>query len=419
MKKLGLVLRYLICIILCTLIIGAYFSPQMQSVRNLPEAFYLQEGQSHTVDISSDFLSIKGDSAQVRASSDETIYGKNATIDGIAVGDSTLMVKVFGMPLKTVELKIGSLRAVIPGGHSIGVTLHTQGVLVVGTGDVVSPDGSVSNPAKDAGIHTGDIIRSVNGVEIGGSSNLGELINKSSEGVSLGVLSEGVLRDVKACPREDILDNKFKLGLWVRDSTAGVGTLTFYDPSTRQFGALGHAITDIDTRSRLLIRQGEILNAVILDVQQAISGIPGELKGSFSSKDAIGSITSNTEYGIFGETYNTMNNPIYPDGVKVAQQNEVHMGKAEILSTIDSTGIQSFACEIIRLQPQNSPAQRGMVLQITDERLLSKTGGIVQGMSGSPIMQDGKLIGAVTHVFLNDPKKGYGMFIEWMLYQIK
>ena len=204
----------------------------------------------------------------------------------------------------------------------------------------------------------------------------------------------------------------------MRDKTAGIGTLTFYDENTGIFGALGHGITDIDTGELLKIENGKIMSARISEIEQGSKGSPGEIKGAFyETQDALGDITSNTEFGIYGKLYkkNLDNNKSKP--LPVGFQEEVKEGKAYILTTINDNKVQKYEIEIVKAQNQPFPEQKSMIIRITDKKLLQKTGGIVQGMSGSPIIQDGKLIGAVTHVFVNDPTKGYGIYIDWMLEQ--
>ena len=224
--------------------------------------------------------------------------------------------------------------------------------------------------------------------------------------------------EVEVSPVQDKDDGQFKLGLWVRDSTAGVGTLTYYDPSNQSFASLGHPITDVDTQEILSVKEGEILESKILDIKQGQAGTPGELKGSFSaSQTRLGKIETNNEFGIYGKMYDEINNSIYSEPLEVGAQDNVKLGKATLLTTIDSSGIQEFECEIVKANRQNVPSSKGMIIKITDPELLETTGGIVQGMSGSPVIQDGKLIGAVTHVFINDPTQGYGMYIDWMLEQ--
>jgi len=183
-----------------------------------------------------------------------------------------------------------------------------------------------------------------------------------------------------------------------------------------RYGALGHAITDLDTQQVLTVGEGEIMLADVVDVRKGLAGNPGELKGSFLREDRVlGSIARNNIYGIYGSMEAAPDHPLYPDGLPIGRRDAVHTGKATILCTVGPEGMQEYDVEIVEVSRQSSPAQRSMVLKVTDQRLLDTTGGIVQGMSGSPILQDGRLIGSVTHVFVNDPTMGYGLYIEWML----
>ena len=211
-------------------------------------------------------------------------------------------------------------------------------------------------------------------------------------------------------------DKEYKIGLWIRDSTAGVGTLTFFDDSTKKFGALGHPITDCDTNEPFLIKKGDVLESSIISVRKGEKGSPGELRGIFINEQIpTGDIQKNTQSGIFGEIKNVeaLNKNVKP--LKVGFRDEISIGKAKIITTIDESGPQEFDIEIEKLLSQTIAGSKSMVIKITDPKLLAKTGGIVQGMSGSPIIQNNKIIGAVTHVLINKPDTGYGIYIEWML----
>ncbi len=417
MKKISYFCRLLLCACICTALMGAYFSPEVRSILELPSIYYLHPGQDKVLpNLTKENVSLSGENVQVRSSSDESLSDYGVTLEGVAGGEADMTLKFLGIPVKTVTLRVTDGRTVIPGGQSIGVRLYTKGTLVVGLSDVVSQDGSADSPAQQAGIRAGDVILAVNGTEVESSDHLSALINQSEGSVRLLVSSGGTEKTVTVHPRTDVQDGMRRIGLWSRDSTAGVGTVTFFDPSSGVFGALGHAITDIDTHTNLLLDHGDIVQSSIIDIQPGEKGSPGELKGVFTSGQAIGSILKNTDFGIYGSCA-FMENSSYPGGVTIASREEAVLGPAQILTTIDDSGIRSFDCEIIRLTPQDYSSPRGIVVQVTDPVLLQKTGGIVQGMSGSPILQNGKLIGAVTHVFINDPTKGYGLYIEWMMEQ--
>ena len=299
-------------------------------------------------------------------------------------------------------------RMLIPGGQAVGVAIRTQGVLVVGAGD------------HDRGaLREGDMILSVNGVPLLESAMLTEAVNAAQgQPLSLRISRGGQESDLLLTPHYDEGSRAWRLGVWVRDSTAGVGTLTYYDPATGAYGALGHAITDSDTGSLLPVRQGALMQAEIVDVRRGQRGAPGELRGSFLREQVtLGTVRANTIFGIYGQLEAPSVSVLYPDGLPTASRAQVHTGTATILSTIAGQEACEYAIEITQVSRQSAAAPKSMVLRVTDERLLSATGGIVQGMSGSPILQDGHIVGAVTHVFVSDPTQGYGVFIDWMLQQ--
>ena len=299
-------------------------------------------------------------------------------------------------------------RVIMPGGAAVGVAMTTRGVLVVGLGE---------GPGMQAGLRAGDLLLSVNGVPLDSAETLTTAVNAAQgQPLTLRVDRDGRERTVQVQPRYDESAQNWRLGLWVRDSTAGVGTLTYYDAANGTYGALGHAITDSDTGNVLPVSQGELMQAEIVDVKKGQRGTPGELRGSFlREQKTLGTVEKNTIYGIFGHMDSAWTNPLYPGGLPVGDRTQVHTGAASILSTVSGTQIQEYSIEITQVQRQNSPAPKSLVLRVTDPRLLDTTGGIVQGMSGSPILQDGKIIAAVTHVLVSDPTQGYGVFIDWML----
>ncbi|SHJ57970.1 stage IV sporulation protein B [Clostridium amylolyticum] len=305
----------------------------------------------------------------------------------------------------------------IPGGKSVGVKISTKGVLVVGYAEVSTERGNVESPGSTAGIQVGDSILKVDEINIESSSNLMNIINKS-DGKELNILidrdGENIIK--KLSPIKSSEDSKYKIGLWVRDSTAGVGTLTFYEPKSKKFGALGHPITDVDTNSILKISKGVLINSSIISVKKGEKGNPGELKGIFINEDVpLAKVTKNTECGIFGVSDEKLIDGRNTKPLKVASQNEIKEGKAQIITTIDENGPKYYDIEIVKLLPQDAPSSKSMIIKVTDSELLKKTGGIVQGMSGSPIIQNNKIVGAVTHVLINKPDTGYGIYIHWMI----
>lgn len=290
--------------------------------------------------------------------------------------------------------------SVVPSGEAVGVKIYTEGLLVVGMSD--------NSPAKKSGVKVNDRIEYVNGCELRTSEQLADAVCGSEPSVTLTLDREGEKLDIQISPQKDS-DGAMKLGLWVRDSTAGIGTLTYYNPENNTFAALGHGINDVDTGNILTVKSGNILPCKILSVTKSENGCPGELNGSFDG-EAIGDICLNAENGIYGKC------PLTPGGeaLPVAKADEVREGEAYILADIDGSGAQKYDVEIEKVL-KNGKSRKNMVVVIKDEKLLSLTGGIVQGMSGAPIIQNGKLAGALTHVFVNDSDKGYGTFAEDMI----
>ena len=375
----------------------SWFSPGQAAWRALPDTMALTQEQ---------LQAYQSGAWTVTASGDETLADV-----GAATGE--LVWSFMGLPLKKVKVEVSEDKRLIPGGMALGVAMRTDGVLIVG----VSEAAEGVSPAKAAGFMAGDVIRSVDGQAISTAEELTQALTKAGpRPVPIAYQRDGEERTALLTPYQDGATGAVRLGAWVRDSTAGVGTLSFYDPDTKRYAALGHAITDGDTGSVLTVSEGKILSANIVAVQKGQKGLPGELKGSFLREgQVVGDIRRNSILGIYGAMDAPAENPLYPEGLPIGLRSGVHTGKASILSTVDGAGVKEYAIEITRVNQQSAPAPKSMVIRVTDERLLDTTGGIVQGMSGSPIIQDGRLIGAVTHVFVSDPTQGYGLYIDWML----
>ena len=391
----------------------------MASLRKLSEDIHVQAGKSYALPLgTSDLFTASSDDEALAVSSyeDETL----AEATGSASNTSHLTIRLLGViPIKQINIHVRDEVTLVPGGTSIGVTLHTRGALVVGITSITLSDGQEVSPAASAGIQAGDLIEKANGIEIKDAAHLAQICNESQDKVSLSLVRGGQQMNVDLRPALDPAEGKYRMGMWVRDSTAGVGTLSFYDPSSKWYAALGHAITDVDTRQSLTVREGEIVQSNIVDIVQGAQGEPGELRGEFNEASLpLGTIENNSQYGIYGRMYKDYYNPLFPEGLPMAYPEEVQLGPAQLLTTLNDEGIKPYSCKIIKLNPQESPAPKGMVIEITDPDLMEATGGIVQGMSGSPLIQNGKLIGVVTHVFINDPTKGYCMYVQWMQQQI-
>lgn len=303
-------------------------------------------------------------------------------------------------------------RYLIPIGKTVGVKLFSDGVMVVGVSDVSSSGIEVS-PARDSGLEPGDIITHINSSEVENTQQLASIIS-DSEGEELSVRAMRGGREMEFDITPALSDEGYRLGAWIRDSIAGIGTVTYYDPSTNSFGALGHGVSDIDTSQLIPLSTGSVMHSSILSVKKGKNGAPGELRGSFDITTNMGTINKNTDFGIFGTTSDTSFEE-YGEALPIAKGSEVENGPAIILSNVNGDEVQQFEIEIIKQFPSRTGTSRNMMIRVTDERLLAETGGIVQGMSGSPIIQNGKLIGAVTHVLIGDPTRGYGVYIENML----
>lgn len=378
------------------------YSPWVREAASLPDALTLTSGQKFVVQTGLPMLAASdGGAVSVLASQDERV-----TISAEAGGQTSVTFSLLGLiPVHETRVNVVEERTLIPGGQAVGVALKTRGVLVV------------SDAAKGRALRAGDVILSADGKNVESTKALSEQVGTAqTDTVRLEVLRGGQTITVDAQAEPDPSDGRRKLGVWVRDSTAGVGTLTYIDPANQAYGALGHAIVDADTGRLLAAREGAILHASIVGVTKGQSGKAGELKGNFlKAGEQIGSLMENCEYGIYGVLDDMPENLLYPQGLRAGARSAVHTGTASIIATVDADGPQEYGVEIVRCFPQSEPSQKGMILRVTDERLLEKTGGIVQGMSGSPILQDGRIIGAVTHVYLSDATQGYGMYIEWML----
>ena len=410
-------LRRAIGWVLSLMLTLGYFAPGQQVLRSLPDTLHLTAGQWQELSLGR-FLTLTTQTgmAAVSASEDETLRAQGTVaVNGDAAGVSELVLSFLGLiPLKKVEVEVSPEKRLIPGGMAIGVALHTSGVLVVGTSDL---SGGEIGPARAGGILPGDLIRRVRDIELTSSAQFSLLVAQAGESaLPMTVERNGEELQLTITPKLDATTGTARLGMWVRDSTAGVGTLSFYDPETKRYAALGHAITDGDTGQTLTVDQGQILQAEVVAVQKGKRGKPGELKGSFLREGIVlGDILSNTMLGLYGDLTKDLPQPLYPEGLPIGLRSGVHTGPATIFATVDGEGVKAYAVEITRVNPQTAPAPKSMVVKVTDPVLLEKTGGIVQGMSGSPIVQDGRLVGAVTHVFVGDPTQGYGLYIDWML----
>ena len=401
-------------ILLVSLIALGFFKP-FQEYISIPNKITLFEGQNYNL---SKAISVSASLSK----DDQTIQmaqnSKSLSVHANQQGNDEMVLNLAGVPIKKVDVNVLKDFKVIPGGQSIGVKLNTVGVLVVGHHQVDTPTGKTS-PGELAGIKIGDIITQINGKRIEQMTDVAPYVQDSGKtGVPLDIVvtRESEKFTAKLKPMMDKDEQTYKLGLYIRDSAAGIGTMTFYHPESNKYGALGHVISDMDTKKPIVVEDGQIVRSTVTSIEKGSNGDPGEKLARFSSdREVIGDIKRNSPFGIFGALNKNIKNGVMDKPMPIALSHQVKEGPAQILTVVDDDKVDLFNIEIVSTIPQKFPATKGMVIKVTDPKLLEKTGGIVQGMSGSPIIQDGKVVGAVTHVFVNDPTSGYGVHIEWML----
>jgi stage IV sporulation protein B len=367
--------------------------------RTLPDKFYLSDNENFEL---STFLKVNSTSSPKISKEVSSTNSRKLT--------TTL--KLFNIvPIKEVNIQKTNDVYLVPSGNVFGVKMFTKGVVVVGLNDIQSDIG-VFNPAKSAGIKVGDIITQINGVKMSTNEDVSDIL-KSSNGKSLTINVKRKGEDLcfEVTPVKNKLDGQYKAGIWVRDSSAGLGTITYYNPKSKSFGGLGHSICDVDTGEILPLLSGEVVDVSINGVTKGQAGQAGELQGVFTSNTPMGTIDFNNSAGVFGKLKTI---EVQREAIPMCLKQNIKTGKAKILATTDGTQPKEYDILIEKISMTQNKQTKNLVIKITDNALLAKTGGIVQGMSGSPILQNGKLVGAVTHVFVNDPTKGYGIFVENM-----
>lgn len=332
------------------------------------------------------------------------------------VGKIDLNLSLFQLfTVKNIQVNVIPKTTVVPVGAAIGMKLYTDGVLVVGMSEIEG-----KKPYENSGIQEGDRIIQINQNDIDNTEDLMQVVNEcNGQEITVKYVREEETITTSMTPVKNG-DNQYKLGLWVRDAAAGVGTMTFYEPSTKMFATLGHGIFDIDTSELIKIENGELVTTNILSISKGEKGKPGEIRGTIESGYTIGEISKNTNFGVFG----MLTKPSYlsiseENAMEVCLREEIQTGKAQIICELENGKREYYDIEIQKIFLNNNQDNKSMLIKVTDERLLEKTGGIIQGMSGAPIIQNGKFVGAVTHVLVNDPAMGYGVFADIMLKQMK
>lgn len=335
-------------------------------------------------------------------------------------GVEKLRLNLFGnIKIKDVNVDVVPKTKVIPIGTAIGMKLYTKGVLVVGMSQIKDANDEKKRPYENSGIEQGDTIIAINNNEVSNTNELIEEVNNSN-GNAIAVKYEKNNETLETSITPVKSGNEYKLGLWVRDAAAGVGTLTFYEPNTNSFMALGHGISDIDTEKIVDIASGELITASILTIKKGVKGTPGEIRGTIENGNNIGKIGKNTNLGVYG----TVTNKNYlnisgMEEMEVATRSEIQEGKAQIICQLDNNGRKTYEIEIEKIYLANNTDNKSMLIKVTDKELLEKTGGIIQGMSGAPVIQNGKFVGAVTNVLVNDPTQGYAIFGDMMIKQMR
>ncbi|MBQ8526726.1 MAG: SpoIVB peptidase [Clostridia bacterium] len=376
---------------------------------SVPDKIYIMEGEEYRFDkyhIFSNLFSVSS------AADTSGALSREGRID--SSGTYTANIQLLNIPVKTVNVNVIDKPMLIPCGTPIGIKLYADGLEIIGSESFVNSEGVTVNPAEAIPFRKGDVITEVNGIRVKTIQEFSKEMSKNKDNTAkLTVSGRKNTYTASVTPHIDSGSHKFRIGLIVRDSIAGIGTLTYHNPADNTFGALGHAIEDSDTDIIFPLSRGSVEEASILSVSKGKKGVPGEIHGMFTGRHSMGNITVNCPQGIFGTFKNSDSS--LENAIPVAAISETKEGKAHILCTVNDEGTQKYDIEIEKILHMSSDTSKGMVIKITDSKLLATTGGIVQGMSGSPIIQNGKIVGAVTHVFVNDPTRGYGIFIENML----
>ena len=421
--------RAIVGIIMSLLFILICFSSQGRIILSLPDNQKMVVGERNTIHINlppqlnarldiritetSRSVLASSQNAPVSVSRNDTGY----EIAAVKPGKVDLQLKLLGyIPVKSISIETMAPKRVVPGGHSIGVLLQSKGIMVVGFAPVLNDSGDKIYPARDNGVQIGDLILAVNGQEVKSETDLAQIVDSSQDqAMELKIKRKDKSLNVPVSARLCPETQRYRIGLYVRDGVVGVGTLTFWDPNTRNYAALGHIILDADTKQGIDVLRGKIVSASIQTIKAGKPGKPGEKIGVFDDSGIIeGSIDKNGSFGIYGKTASELRNELTDYTVEVGYAHQVKEGRAEIYTVVNGTDIEKFEIEIEKVYPERKNG-KGMVIKVTDPRLLSLTGGIIQGMSGSPIIQDARIVGAVTHVFLNDPQHGYGIFMDQIL----
>lgn len=384
------------------------------SINSIPNNIIIFEGENLNLKIATGLTLASKNSKTILTASNINKEKINSE------GTNSLNLNLFGtIPVKEVNVNVIPKTMVVPLGNAIGMKLYTKGVLVVGMSQIETDKNEKKKPYENSGIEQGDTILEINNNIVGNTEDLiKEVENSKGNTINIKYLRDDKTMQTDITPVKS--KNTYKIGLWVRDAAAGVGTLTFYEPSTNLFMALGHGISDIDTEEIVNIANGELVTANIVSITKGRKGYPGEIRGTIDEGKTIGTIYKNTNFGVYGMVKNK--NYLEADltqEMEVAPRNEIKEGKAQIICQLENSAKKKYDIEIEKVYINNNQNNKSMLIKITDKELLEKTGGIIQGMSGAPIIQEGKFVGAVTNVLVNDPTQGYGVFADIMIKEMR
>ena len=405
----NLIIAFILCILLCTYV-------YVCAIDAIPESAILFEGENLRVKTLFG-LTLQTEEKQYKSILTSASSEENQTDQESVLGNTNVKVKLFNsITVKEVNVSVIERATVVPIGQIAGLKLYTSGVLVVGMSEIKGLDNEKYKPYENTGIQEGDRIIEIGDNYISDTDGLLKVVNNSKgENLEVVYVRDGETLECNIKPVQTSKD-EYKLGLWVRDSAAGIGTMTFYEPSTNKFAALGHGISDIDKGEIINIANGDFITTKIVSIIKGKKGNPGKIQGTIENQNEIGKIYKNTNLGIYGviEDISAVNLS-NTNKMQVAMRDEIKLGKATILCSLDNITTKEYNIEIEKININNNYDNKSMLIKVTDDELLNKTGGIIQGMSGCPIIQNGKFIGAVTNVLVNDPTQGYGIFGDLMI----
>ena len=386
----------------------AFIMPSIKKINSLPDNMVLTYSdiqKSNDTDKFSSFIEL------------ELPKNINVASNG-ELTDTVMSVKLFNLfTIKKVKVRLLTDTDVYVGGEIVGFNLFSDGVICVGSNAVVTKEGT-KEPIKASGLMEGDAILKIEGNEIDSVEDIDRIINAdqyAGKQVELTILRNGENKKVNILPEFDVLSQKYKMGLWVRNSASGVGTLTYIKKSDFRFGAVGHPIVDESLGENFEIERGNIYKCKLVEIKKGEKNNPGEIRSTINlSDDSIGFADTNCKFGVFGNILNKSTIDVNRTAA-LGGRLSVETGDAQIYCATDNLGVKAYDIKIIRASKQSSAEDKSMIIKVVDKELLEKTGGIIQGMSGSPIVQNGKIVGAVTHVLLEDPTRGYGVYVDWMV----